>query len=391
MGRARRLVGRYGLDAIAASLAVAALVEDLINPIITIGLRRYDRGPEAVIIGMLCGAVVLVALRRRLGVGAPLAALGLGCVTAFAAPAWLLDSPFMFLLGMLLCGLSGFMVTGHGLLVGPVVVVAFASAASVRHPGASWASWSFVVVFTLIAWAVGLLIRRPVIQARTAQERVTRLEAERDATSRQAVIDERRRIARELHDVIAHSVSVMTVQAGAVRRLLHPDQDRERDALRSVERTGRDALAEMRRLVGLLRQEDEAPSYAPQPGLDALDALIKTVRDAGVPVELAAEGDPRELPPGIDLTAYRVVQEALTNALRHAAHATARVHLRWAADELRIQVSNDGRGGGGPDIDGHGQAGMQERVALYGGHLESGPVAGGGYMVRAYLPIGGGA
>ena len=181
----------------------------------------------------------------------------------------------------------------------------------------------------------------------------------------------------------------MTVQAGAVRRRLTPEQGRERESLVAVERTGREALAEMRRLVGMLHEEEANPSYAPQPGMQALDSLIDRVRAAGLPVDLAVEGARRDLPPGVDLAAYRVVQEALTNTLKHAGPAQAWVQICWSDDELRIEVANNGRSTA--TATGYGHAGMRERVRLYGGRLESGPRPDGGYVVRAYVPIGSGA
>jgi signal transduction histidine kinase len=179
------------------------------------------------------------------------------------------------------------------------------------------------------------------------------------------------------------------VQAGAVRRLLQPEQERERQALETVEETGRQALAEMRRLVGLLREQHEIVDLAPQPGLKTLDILVGTVREAGLPVDLTVEGDPRELAPGVDLSAYRVVQEALTNALKYAGPAQAWVNVRWGAKDVELVISNDGRNDGGQNGGGHGLVGMRERIALCGGELESGPRSGGGYIVRARIPIGG--
>ena len=209
------------------------------------------------------------------------------------------------------------------------------------------------------------------------------------AAADRAVAEERRRIARELHDVVAHSVSVMTVQAGAVRRLLRPDQERERQALEVIEATGREALTEMRRLVGLLREQGSMPEFAPQPSMRTVDVLLGTVREAGLPVELEVEGEPRELPPGIDLSAYRVIQEALTNALRYAGPAHAWVTVRWKARELELEVANDGRSEPGRSDGGHGLAGLRERVALVGGTIDSGPRTGGGFVVRAHLPLEG--
>jgi signal transduction histidine kinase len=219
-------------------------------------------------------------------------------------------------------------------------------------------------------------------------ERRHRPETDPVAAADRAVAEERRRIARELHDVVAHSVSVMTVQAGAVRRLLRPDQERERQALEVIEATGREALTEMRRLVGLLREQGSMPEFAPQPSMRAVDVLVGTVREAGLPVELEIDGVPRELPPGVDLSAYRVIQESLTNALRYAGPAHAWVVVRWGEEALELEISNDGRSEPGRGGTGHGLEGLRERVALVGGSIESGPRSGGGFVVRAHLPLG---
>jgi signal transduction histidine kinase len=216
-----------------------------------------------------------------------------------------------------------------------------------------------------------------------------RLQADREAAAKRAVAEERQRIARELHDVIAHSVSVMTVQAGAVRRLLHPDQQRERLALEAIEATGREALTEMRRLVGLLREQGATPEFVPPPSMRAIDVLVGTVREAGLPVELAVEGEPRELPPGVDLAAYRVIQESLTNALKYAGPAQAWVAVRWSERLLELEIANDGSSKVGGRRTGHGLEGLRERVAHVGGSIESGPREEGGFVVRAQLPIEG--
>jgi signal transduction histidine kinase len=379
-------LGRHVLSALAALLAAGALIEDLADPNVAFGSRSYDRGPEAILVVVLVGVAVLVSLRARLGVAAPLAAVGLFGLASLSASAWVLDSTFVYLLVMLSCGLAGYLARSKRGYAGLLVLWAAGSLAVWQHPDADLGRGVSVVAIMSIAWAIGLLVRRPVARARSAEERAALLEQEQANAARQAVMDERRRIARELHDIIAHSVSVMTVQAGAVRRRLTTDQDRERDSLVAVERTGREALAEMRRLVGLLREEDAETSYGPQPGMQALDALIANVRGAGLPVDLDVEGASRELPPGLDLAAYRVVQEALTNVLKHAGRARAWVRICWAKDELRIEVANDGRDIG--EGIGFGQAGMRERLRLYGGRLESGARPEGGYLVRAYVPIG---
>jgi signal transduction histidine kinase len=257
---------------------------------------------------------------------------------------------------------------------------------NVEWDGGFW-DYFFIGSFMALAWTVGFVLNRRAEQTRELAERANRLEREQREASSRAVAEERQRIARELHDVIAHSVSVMTVQTGAVRRLLRPDQEQERAALATVEATGREALTEMRRLVGLLREQGAMPEFSPQPGLGTIGALLDTVRAAGLPVELAVEGMPQELPPGVDLAAYRVVQEALTNALKHGGTAHAWVSLHWREGELEVEVANDGKGDGDGSGGGHGLAGMRERVSLYGGALDSGPRAGGGFVVRARLPV----
>jgi len=386
MGSTLRMYAeRHGLTALAAVIALGALVEDLVAPSVRLDTGSYDRGPEAVIAVVLVGVVALVALRQRLGVVSPVAVIGLFGLASMSAQAWVLESTFVYLLVMLNCGLGGYLAQSWRGRAGLLVVWAAGSIAAWQSPDASWGQWGSVVAFMSIAWVLGTLLRRPLARARSAEERAAHLEQEQVEAARQAVIDERQRIARELHDIIAHSVSVMTVQTGAVRRRLTPDQTRERDSLVAVERTGREAMAEMRRLVGLLNEEKSA-SYTPQPGLQALDTLIESVRAAGLPVDLEVEGAQRELPPGVDLAAYRVVQEALTNTLKHAGPARAWVQICWSAEELRIEVANTGRNS--VTGTGYGHAGMRERIRLYGGRVESGPRPEGGYVVRAYVPIG---
>ena len=241
------------------------------------------------------------------------------------------------------------------------------------------------VVFT-IAWAIGFFISRKFYEAEHAKERLARAERERVERARLAVAEERTRIARELHDVVGHSVSVMTVQASAARRLLKPHQEKEREALLVVEQTGREALAEMRKMVGVLRRPEEAPALAPQPSLEHLDALVAHTRERGLPVELRIEGAPESLPAGVDLTAYRIVQEGLTNAIKHARARRAEVLVRYGDGDVELMVTDDGTGDGGGESGGHGLVGMRERVAVYGGELEAGPIAGGGYRLRARLP-----
>jgi signal transduction histidine kinase len=239
--------------------------------------------------------------------------------------------------------------------------------------GSSWLSlW-------LVAWLLGAYLRT----RRLYKEGLAREQEERALT---AVAEERNRIARELHDVVGHSVSVMTVQASAVRRLMRPDQEKERAALETVEAAGREALAEMRRMVGVLRSGDAPPDLAPPPTLDQLDRLVDNFRRAGLDVSFETTGEPAPLPPGLDLTAYRLVQEALTNTLRHAGARRALVHIGHGDDRLVICVRDDGAGPNGSPP-GTGLLGMRERVAVYGGTLTTGAAEGGGFELRAELPV----
>ncbi len=234
----------------------------------------------------------------------------------------------------------------------------------------------------VIAWLLGALVRSTAVAAE--QRRLTR-----EQRASRAVAEERNRIARELHDVLGHSVSVMTVQASAVRRRLTPEQAAEREALESVETVGREALQEMRRMVGVLRQDSDRSDREPAPGLDQVERLAERFRAAGLPVEVTVTGDVRPLAPGLDLTAYRLVQEGLTNALRHATAAQhAAVSIEFADEALELSVRDDGEPLTTPAEAGHGLLGLRERVSVYGGRLVARPRAGRGFELVATLPVG---
>ena len=252
---------------------------------------------------------------------------------------------------------------------------------------------SNTVIF-ITAWVLGdnLQTRRRYVEE--LEIKAERLQRDRTEDAHKAVAEERSRIARELHDVVAHNVSVMVVQAGGARRTLDRDPERARAVIESIEATGREALTEMRRLLGVLRTDDEATdSRSPQPGVSRLDDLVQHVRSAGLPVQLQVQGSPVTLAAGVDLSAYRIVQEALTNALKHAGPASAEVLLRYGLDDLQVTVRDNGRGSAAAlsqplaDAPGHGLAGMRERVLLFGGVLHAGPRRGGGYEVVATLPL----
>lgn len=243
------------------------------------------------------------------------------------------------------------------------------------------------IILFAVGWAVAWIIAGRVRAGRELRLRATRLEAERDLAARDAVAEERARIARELHDVVAHSVSVMTVQAGGVRRLLTEDQARERAALVAIEETGRRALTEMRRMVTVMRDNGTEGSLEPQPGIATLDRLAGEVREAGLPVELTIGGVDAQLPAGVDLSVYRIVQEALTNVMKHAGPAHASVTVTRGTDVVELVVEDDGSRSASVSTGGHGLIGMRERVAVYGGDFEAGPRPGGGFRLRARLPF----
>jgi signal transduction histidine kinase len=236
------------------------------------------------------------------------------------------------------------------------------------------------------AYGIGFALRGQRVQSSLLANRAERLEREREQKARLAVAEERVRIGRELHDIVAHAISVIVVQAQAGQRVLEGEQPSAREALGSIETTGRQALVEMRRLLGILREEDRELALAPRPSLAHLDILAERVREAGLPVELHVEGEAKPLPPGVDLSAYRIVQEALTNALKHAGPASAQVVVRYRPEEVELEISDDGRGPVDGRDGGHGLVGMRERAALVGGVVESGTVRGRGYTVRARLP-----
>jgi signal transduction histidine kinase len=241
-----------------------------------------------------------------------------------------------------------------------------------------------VIPFAVGTVVVMLLIRRIV---RDRDRRAQLAERERDVAAREAVVEERARIARELHDAIAHNVSMMVLQAGAERRVLGTANSPTREVLQTIERIGRGALTEMRRLVGMLRA-DSLDLLAPQPKLADLPTLMTQVRGAGLPVDFQVEGDARELAVGVELSAYRIVQEALTNALKHAGQARAAVYLRYQPDCLELEIVDDGAGTQ-PAVPsgGHGLVGMRERVTLYGGQFDAARGPSGGFTVRVRLPL----
>ena len=378
MDRREHAIGRS--DVVVAGLAVLALelevVGEDLRPLVaataafavigaTIALRRA--APRA---GLLLGSAALLAAA---GFGVPLHSavlpIGFVLVMQYAVAVRRQLRPAIAAL------VGGIVLTGGSL-----------GLAGARHGGFDWTDLPFVALINAAPWAIGRAMGTRVRESHLLERRAEALEQERIV----AVAEERGRIARELHDVIAHSVSVMVVQAGAAEAVLSEDASRALAPIRAIQETGRQALVEMSRLVGLLRDDSHELGLAPQPRLDELPALAAQMRAAGLPVELRIEGAPRELPLGIELTAYRVVQEALTNSLKHAGHGEVEVIVRYRADELLVEVVDNGRTAPPTaSSGGHGLVGMRERVAVYRGELDAGPRDGGGFGVRARLPFGG--
>jgi signal transduction histidine kinase len=268
-----------------------------------------------------------------------------------------------------------------------VVVVGVGAAQIVAASRGEDAGFPGVWVFLALPFVLGCLRRWQRLDAVRLRERADQLEREREEQARLAVAAERTRIARELHDVVAHAISLIVVQARAGRRTPGGETGPTREALDAIEETGRQALAEMRRLVGLLRADEEEPTLGPLPGLGQLEALVRHVSDAGLPVDLRTEGEAADLPAGIEVSAYRIVQEALTNTLKHAGPASARVIVHYRPDELELEVIDTGCGGQQAATGGHGLVGMRERVSVYGGEMEAGESDGGGFAIRARLPL----
>lgn len=247
--------------------------------------------------------------------------------------------------------------------------------------------WVFPLVYFGGAYGVGRVARARRTRTAYLAERVAQADREREQHVRLATAEERARIARELHDIVAHSIGVMVVQAEAADEMLAHAPDRARQPLERVQSTGRQALGELRQLLGVLRADTDGAEMDPQPGIADLPELVGSLEEAGLRVQLRVEGEPRSMPAGLELSAYRIVQEALTNSVNHGSATAADVTVRYRPAALELRISDRGRANGQAPPGGHGLIGMRERVALFGGRLEAGPRAGGGYRVEATLPL----
>jgi len=373
--RVDELVGLVFLVQVQLKVWLGSSVRDplwlaLMGVVIAAAVAGRRRQPMAVVLALIAAIAATTALGdARLGEQDKLAVI----------PATLL---IFYGLGAFASGRRSLWVLGLAIVV--------TSVNNATKSGGTTASLITTDVFAiLLPWALGRMVRERGARERAYRETAERLDGGRELHAREAAYGERARIARELHDVIAHSVSVMVIQAGAARTVMDAEPERAEASLRSVERAGREALAEMRRLLGVLDGHRDPRALAPQPGLADIKDLLARTRASGLNADLLVEGEPAVLSPALDLCAYRIVQEALTNAIKHAAPASAEVRVRWGEGALELEISDDGCGSGAVNgaAGGHGIAGMRERAALHGGSVDVGPGPGGGFTVHAQLPL----
>jgi signal transduction histidine kinase len=398
MNRIRYVVREYWFELLIVFLAIAAVLELVVG-------RNLPGAPATSLwfsVPAIAVLVLLLVAQRRF---------------PFAAPAayWLMAAGLTFVDGLLIAFVGSLGVVGlaaaflFGNLrddrqagIGLVIVVGCIVVVVSNIPGPQSASdLIFIPLRFVVAWIAGYALRERSEQAEAAEMRATLAdrereaaemratlaEREREAVARIAVAEERARIARELHDIVAHAMSVMVLQVGAVRHRLPHTLEEDRDALGRVEQAGRTALAEMRRLLGAMRSDGDGVELGPQPGLDALDSLVEDVVHAGLPVQLHVEGEAYALPRAIDLSAYRIVQEGLTNALKHAHAGNAYVTVRYRADQVELEVADDGKGPATTNGHGHGLVGIRERAKIYGGEMSAGAAPAGGFILSARLPV----
>ena len=379
IAKARRLDRRRIDQALAAVLIVAGEIELLV---------QWDGDTGLLVNALVLGvAYATVAWRRT----QPLLAVVvmLGCwifMNVFLTEVEPLQIP---LVGVLLISYAaGAYATGWAAVAAPFVIAGGMTAVVASFDEQVFTDFVFPTGFALVAWVAGRGLSTRARLTEELHEASVRAQEAHEQEVARAAADERRRIAREMHDVVAHSVSVMVVQAGGARRILRRDPRRAVEAAAQIEDVGRAAMVEMRRLLGVLHHGEDETGRAPQPTLGELDRLVERSRAAGLPVTLAVEGEPRPLPPGKDLAAYRVIQEALTNAIKHAGAAPTSVTVRWQASWLELEiVDSGGKAMNGTNGSGHGLVGMEERMRLYDGTVRTGRKTGGGFEVVARLPL----
>lgn len=386
MSQAGVTARRFGVDALIVLAAAEASVEVVVR-------RHAPDAPRTTLWVEIVAIAVMMApllMRRRFAFAAPAAFWLLAAAVSFVDGRLVPFLISVFVAGMAAAFLLGNLRDAVQARLGLAIVLGAATIVVHNKPDDGAGQYVFIPLLFCLCWLGGFAVRLRGQQAEAAESRALQALRERDLAARIAVAEERARIARELHDIVAHAVSVMVLQVGAVRHRLPAARREDAEALQAVEQAGRTALTEMRRLLGAMRADGDDLELAPQPGLDRIDALVEEVRRAGLPVRLTVEGEPVALTRAIDLSAYRIVQEGLTNSLKHADATRADVTLHYTPDELRIEVRDDGTGGHRGNGAGHGLIGVRERVKIYGGDMTAGPASSGrGFVLSTRLPLGG--
>jgi signal transduction histidine kinase len=370
---------RFALDILCVIVAVESAVE--------LALIRHSHPSSWFAVPAVLLVVLPLLARRRFPFCAPAAVWLVATAASFVDGQLVVMPAGAVIAGMIAAFLLGDLGDGLQARLGLAIVTFGAVILTANNPGHARDALIFTPLLFAIVWGAGFIFQQRVRRAEAAERRAVHAEDESEAAARVATAQERARIARELHDTIAHAVSVMVLQVGAVRHQLPEAHCEHRSALWDVEQTGRTALTDMRHLLDAMREDGGGVELAPQPGLDRLDGLLEDVKRAGLPVRLRIAGDRYPLPGGVDISAYRIVQEGLTNALKHANATAAEVSLHYAPDQLTIEVGDNGQGAAHGNGGGHGLLGIRERVRLYDGEMTTSTREGGGFLLTTRLAL----
>ena len=382
MQRLGPLARRFGLDLLIVTVAAECAVE-----VAFWHRTEYQPRPVWFAVPAIMAVVLPLLARRRFPFGAPAAVWVVAAAVSFADGRLVVTPVSAFIAAMIAAFLLGNLRDGLQARLGLAFVVCCMAIVIANKPGHARAEFIFAPLTLAVVWCAGFTQRERAGHAEAAERRAAHAEHEREAATRLATAQERARIARELHDTIAHAVSVMVLQVGAVRHQLSEAHQEHKSVLHDVEETGRTALTDMRHLLDAMRQAGEGVDLAPPPGLDRLGALLEEVGRAGLPVRLRVAGERFPLPGSVDISAYRIVQEGLTNVLKHASATQAEVSLSYAPDQLSIEVRDNGRGAARASGSGHGLVGIRERVRLFDGEMTTSTLAGGGFLLRTRLAL----
>jgi signal transduction histidine kinase len=383
MERLAALARRFALDILTVIVAVESAAE------LALGHRAQRQPHPSPWFTVPAIALVVLPLlaRRRFPFYAPATVWLAAAATSYVDGRLVMMPTSAVIAGMTAAFLLGKLGAGLQAQLGLAIVTCGAVIVTDNNPLHARSDLISTPVLFAIVWGAGFALRQRAQHAEAAEQRAVRAEEAREGATYLATAQERARIARELHDTIAHAVSVMVLQVGAVRHHLPAAHDEQKSALWDVEQTGRTALADMRHLLDAMREDRDGVELAPQPGLDRLDRLIEDIERAGLPVRLRIAGDRFPLPGGVDISAYRIVQEGLTNALKHANATQAEVSLHYAPDQLSIEVLDNGRGATHGTGSGHGLVGIRERVRLYEGEMTTSTPEGGGFLLKTRLAL----